>query len=485
MTPPTRELRGFLHPHSLRFKALVVVVLLVISPLVWVWGTTFWDVATRVQMKRDLEATTANVARALRHGRLQSEVVARSNRVRIRVFTDAGELLVDADHEGLQRWHQRATDVFFGPAGRPDPSDWDAERPPPLERSEARLAQLHGRGTACEVSTRGDLLTCAEARRVETEGGPAWLHVQSSFARTTRSLYAERFQMLQLTLYVLLMAVPMTVWLGIRWVRPLESLRDQALERTTARVSTEPLSVDRKDEYGELADAFNTLLSAIEDRNRANETFAADLAHELKNPIAAVRTAAEALEPGRPLTEARAARLHRILSDSSQRMAHVIDRFLELARAEAGLADHEREPVDLVPLSDALLDAFRSDEQWADRSFERAGTTQLVVPGLQERLETVLRNLIGNAASFAGPGGTIRLTIDTEGSQACIQVHDTGPGIPADDLPRVFDRYFSKRQGGTGLGLALSKAIAEAHGGSLTASSEPGQGATFTLMLPR
>ncbi|MCA9566759.1 MAG: HAMP domain-containing histidine kinase [Myxococcales bacterium] len=482
--PPGAGLAGFVRPGTLRFKALLVVVVVVLAPVVWVWGSSLLDGASRIGMRRDLAATAALSARAVRAGTLQAEVVARSNRVRIRVVDDAGTVRVDADHEGRRRWTDGFTDVFFGPEGRPDPTAWDARRPSLLERPEVAEALASGRGQLCEVPAGSDLLVCAVAQRVEGPDGPVLLHVQSSLARSTRALYADRFQMLQLTLYMLAFAVVITVWLGARWIRPLESLRDEALARTQGRVSTAPLEVTSKDELGELAHAFNTLLAAIESRNRANEVFAADLAHELKNPIAAVRTAAEALEPGKPLTEARAARLHRILADSSERMAVVIDRFLELARAEAGLADRERASLDLLGLATAVVDGARHDERFTGVTFEVHGEPAVVV-GSEERLETTLRNLVSNAACFAAPDGRVTVTTTLRPGIVELSVADTGPGIAPDDLPRVFDRYFTRRQGGTGLGLALSRAIAHAHGGDLVAHSAPGEGAVFTLTLPR
>ena len=106
------------------------------------------------------------------------------------------------------------------------------------------------------------------------------------------------------------------------------------------------------------------------------------------------------------------------------------------------------------------------------------------IPAVPERLETALRNLLVNAAHFAAPDGRVTVEIRLFAATAQVRVADTGPGIAADDLPRIFDRYYSTRQGGTGLGLPLTKAIVEAHGGSLRVRSRPGSGATFVAELP-
>jgi signal transduction histidine kinase len=457
--------------------------MVVLSPAVYVWSTSLLDRASIAILRSDLTTATSSALRAARAGALDPAELGRAHRVRIRVLDGSFAVISDADHDVRAHWHRPLTDPWFGPEGRPEPGVWEPRLPPLPEREEVREAVQHGSGSACEVTAQGDLLICAEVRRLDDE---RWLHVQRSTARSARALYEDRFQMTQLTLSVLVFALLLTVWLATRWVRPIESLRDQALARTRGG-STEPLRVERSDELGEVADAFNTLLAAIAERNRANELFAADLAHELKNPIAAVRTATDALGSGRPVDPERAARLHRILDESGRRMQAVIDRFLDLARAEAGLADAHRVPVDVVALVDALLSGLRNDERFADVGFVREGPDHVEVPAASERLETALRNLLGNAASFA-TGRTpsevrVRVALDDEG--VTLEVSDTGPGIAPDDLPRVFERYFSRREGGTGLGLALAKAIVDAHGGELGVQSPPGSGAVFTVWLPR
>ncbi len=503
--PPSRsEITGFMRPGSLRFKALVAVILIAISPAVAVWSTRLVDTGSIAFLKSEVRSATDEALALQAAGALdvanaeQVEALATEHGVRIRlVDPTAGRVLLDSDHDGDWRWYHELTDPFFGPEGRPDPAEWDALRPAITERAEVvdALAAADGVASGCGVTGRANLLVCSEAHRLDARdanGGAVVLHVQRSVAQSVRTLWEDRFQLIQLTLVILVFAVALTVWLGIRWVRPVESLRDQALSRTSGagRVSTEPLTIDRADELGEVADAFNTLLAALEQRNRANETFAADLAHELKNPIAAVRTASEALSGGKPLTESRAARIQRILDDSSKRMQVVIDRFLELARAEAGLATTNLEPVDLDGLVRGLVDTLGHDARFSTVEFsvERDPGAPTWLVGDEERLETAFRNLLLNAATFAAgepdtdPAVRVRITSRVDGHVA-VAVEDTGPGIAEDDLPRIFDRYFSKRQGGTGLGLPLAKAIVEAHGGSLSAAGEPGVGAVFTAIF--
>jgi two-component system sensor histidine kinase ChvG len=186
-----------------------------------------------------------------------------------------------------------------------------------------------------------------------------------------------------------------------------------------------------------------------------------------------------------PLDPQRAQRLASVLRKSSRRLDILVSRFLELARAEAGLPNEERRAVDLANLARGLIDGLAGSDRYRDvRLRSQLGlATVLGVPG---RLESALLNLLDNAASFAGSGGWVAVRVTTEGRWAVVEVSDSGPGIAAADLTRVFDRFFTTRPGGhgTGLGLPLARALVEAHGGTLTVMSPPGVGATFTVQIP-
>ncbi len=300
--------------------------------------------------------------------------------------------------------------------------------------------------------------------------------------RSLRPLYDRRAELRFLTTLVLPIALLLAWWLGWRMTRPLEELRRQAklrAEQASRRGRLEPLDPGRSDEFGDLAASFNALLAALEDRNASTASTTAELAHELKNPVAAIRSAAEALRRGPPDAE-RAERLGRILADSSQRLDDVVSALLELSRAEAGLLDRPREPVDLLALTRGLAGHLETEQVAVVVSGDEA-----VVPGVPEALESALRNLLVNAVSFARTRVEVHLERGPAG--ASVQVSDDGPGIPPESLPRLFDRFFTTRRaaGGTGLGLALVRAVAEAHDGDVTASSPPAGGARLRLWLPR
>lgn len=280
----------------------------------------------------------------------------------------------------------------------------------------------------------------------------------------------------RMTIAVLGSAAVMAWWLGWRMVRPLRQLQKQAREEAAraapggGRPSEHALVLKRDDEFGDLAAAFNALLAALEQRTRANESFVADLVHEVKNPAAAVRAAAEALERG-PADAARRERLARVLRDSSSRLDAVASRFLELARAEAGLSTEERGDVDLRALVEGLTAEV---SQAHDAVAFRADCENATVHGVPSALESAVRNLLENAASFAPLGdgeAAVEVVLRGDARRAVLEVRDSGPGIAPEDRERVFDRFFTRRETGegTGLGLALVRAVARSHGGDAEA----------------
>jgi len=405
--------------------------------------------------------------------------VAQRHGVRIRLVSPDDTTLYDIDRVSLRPWYESIKDPFYGIEGPPNPRTFDRELELSLpQRSEVLDArQFLERRSACQLSRDGRLVGCSAASVLE-DG--RLLYVQAYADRLFRSLSDDRGPLTAMLSVALLFAIVAAMWLGWRVVAPLEFLRNEVVSRTEGIVSTEPIPIHRNDEIGDLAKAFNQLLEALDNRNKSNEIFAADLAHELKNPVAALRAAAEAMQSDRPIEGTRRKRLQRVLSESSQHMDTAISRFLDLARAEAGLIHANREPIALGELVHAIADSVRADDRFDTLTLTVAGDP-VSITAAPERLESALRNLIGNAASYAS--SRVDITLMYTSDTAIVTVSDDGPGIPSDELDRIFDRYFSKREGGTGLGLALTRAIVEAHGGTICATND--NGATFEMRLPR
>lgn len=297
----------------------------------------------------------------------------------------------------------------------------------------------------------------------------------------------------RLTIAILPGAALLAGWLGWRMVRPIERLRDEVRRKLDGRSTAGDLDASRRDELGDLARAFNLLLDQLDVRRRQNEAFVADLAHEFKSPVAAIRAVAEALDqrPAAELDPARLERIVRILRDSGHRLDVLLSQLLELARAEAGMLDAERTELDLAALARGIVGSFAEDPRYAALAFEVEAGEPLTLLGVASAIETAVRNLVDNAASFAR--AHVRVSVRARGGRLVVEVDDDGPGIAPEHLDRVFDRFFTQprpnaepgTRAGTGLGLALVRAVALAHGGSVAVGEAPLGGARFCLELER
>ena len=478
---------------TLRVRSIVVAILIALSPLVFVYlGLTHEESAVATMQQRLLAAGQPAVVFARQNdgvatdswARSRFEKLAKEHNLWLRVVTPEGRVVFGA---GQKSAHSSSTSAFERLlAEDPGPlklADYETSRPPLTEREEFVRALDQGRSALCEYARDGNFLTCVEVRRLEAEDGgrPLLLYLRNGSIQGLRTVAGIEYSVVALVLQVLAVSLVLGVWMGWWSVRPVKQLRQQVAERTRAPVSTEPVDTNDRGEIGELADAFNALLDALQERREANEAFMADIAHEIKNPVAAIKAAAERLDSGE-LTEKRASRLARVLSDSSQRLDQLVSRFLELAHAEAGLPDEEREPVEFDGLVAALVERFEADERYQDVTFEVSLETASI-DGASGHLETAVGNLLQNAVSFAH--STVRVALSSSDEQVVLCVADDGPGIDPDDVPHVFDRFFSRRHddSGTGLGLAMTRAIVEAHRGRITVDSELGDGTRFEIRL--
>ncbi|NEB80903.1 HAMP domain-containing histidine kinase, partial [Streptomyces sp. SID14478] len=240
----------------------------------------------------------------------------------------------------------------------------------------------------------------------------------------------------------------------------------------------------RRDEVTRLAASFNTMLGELEDSVTARRRLVADASHELRTPLTALRTNAELLARAERLTPAQRARASAALGRQIHEVTSLVNDLIELAR------DEEPRPlveeVALAPLVSHAVEAAHA--HWPHVAFTvtvapEAATVTL--PGVPSRLSRLLANLLGNAAKFTPPGGApVEVTL----SARDVTVRDHGPGIAAEDLPYVFDRFYraeaSRALPGSGLGLAMARQIAQAHGAELTAEAAPGGGALFRLTFP-
>lgn len=470
---------------SLRLRVVAAILLAALAPLliVFVWSLVDRNVPGRMWGETWRGAEEIAAAMALGADAPTITTLARTHRARVRVVDEHGLVLFDADADDPADPFGSVEELLLG-ASTLTLRELDDTLGPLADRSAVRGAREKGGYIACDTLP---LLYCEGAKSVRVGKATRVVHVQRSSRRAVQAVYALRAQLLRLAIVTVPLALAIAIYTGRRIVRPVEHLRRQALARATAASPRGALDAERRDEVGALADAFNVLIDALDRKRLENEAFVADLVHELKNPVAAVRAAAESLEAGNVDAE-RAARLARVLGDSSSKLDRLVTQFLDLARADAGMPHEERSRVDVAALVAGLVGRMKDDARFVDATFAFGGAEgeALYVLGVDHRLDALFRELLENGASFAGPGGRVDVDVrgDPSAREVRVTIQDSGPGIAPSELPRVFDRFFTTRgaRRGTGLGLALVQAVARAHGGRVEAASEVG--ATFIVHLP-
>ena len=272
-------------------------------------------------------------------------------------------------------------------------------------------------------------------------------------------------------------------------LRPLGEATEAALRITRADDLSQrlPLNSPPGGEVGQLVLAFNSTLERLENLFETQRRFLADVSHELRTPLTTIRGNVDLI---RRMGDADAESLEAITSEV-ERMQRMVKDLLLLAQAEGGRLAMGRETVELDTL---LLEVFKQTRVLAqDRLDVRLGREdQVRVAGDRDLLKQMLLNLTANAVAYTPPGGRVTLGLACVGDQARVTVSDTGPGIPAEELPRIFERFYRvdrsrKRSGGGGAGLGLSIAywIARSHQGRIEVASEVGAGTTFSVWLPR
>lgn len=407
--------------------------------------------------------------------------------------------LVGAIYDGLLSWLPHSEQIAqldtspaaAGPDWQPDVkeevrltgSTQAREMPPYIRRTEEnRLLVTVAEPVVRNRVTVGIVLLTREAREVDT------------------SLMDVRLSILGLFTLAFGLTVLLSWYLALTIARPILRLARAAEQMREGRGRTGAVPeglLNRTDEIGELSHALSASAAALWARMDAIERFAADVAHEIKNPLSSIRSAIETL--GHIDDAEKQRRLLAIIAEDVGRLDRLISDISDASRVDAELSRTSAEPIDVAPILATLVEIGETTRKEGDPHYllqaPPAGerTTVLAVEG---RLVQVLRNLIGNAQSFSPLNGTIRLAMHEHGSDVEISVEDEGPGIPEAKLEHIFDRFYSERPQGerfgqhSGLGLSISRQIVEALKGHISAENRHAPdgkilGARFLVRLPK
>lgn len=268
--------------------------------------------------------------------------------------------------------------------------------------------------------------------------------------------------------------------------RPIKRLT-AASERMSRGDYGQRVPVEGAEELADLALSFNRMAAETQRSRQVLRDFVANVSHELKTPLTAIRGFVQALSDGTAGEGEERARALAIVDGEARRLQGLVAQLLDLSRMEAGQVAMERQPVLLAELVRRCLEIFSLRAEERQVQMVADVPVDLIVEGDADRLEQLLNNLLDNALKHSAVGGQVVVKgTAAPGGVATVTVTDNGPGIPAADLPFVFERFYTSRgsAGGTGLGLAIAREIARAHGGDISATSTPGVATTFTVALP-
>ncbi|HVV62713.1 MAG TPA: sensor histidine kinase [Pseudolabrys sp.] len=361
------------------------------------------------------------------------------------------------------------------------------------------LKGLHA--SVVRVNDRGEVIVsvAVPVQRFRAVRGALLLSTQG--ADIDDMVEAERLAIVKVFLVAAGVMVVLSLLLAGTIAGPVRRLADAA-ERVRRRIRTRveiPNFTRRRDEIGHLSGALRDMTNALYSRIEAIESFAADVAHELRNPLTSLRSAVETLPLAK--TEESRKRLLAVIQHDVKRLDRLISDISDASRLDAEMQRQEVGTVDLLKLLKTLVtvgNEVRTDNVTLSLTFE-GDADDMTVPGHDSRLGQVISNLLDNARSFSPPGGSVRVTCRRLKNQVEIVVDDDGPGIQPDALEKVFERFYTDRphQGfgqNSGLGLSISKQIVEGHGGRIwvenrMSAASSGQaprvlGARFIVRLP-
>jgi signal transduction histidine kinase len=311
----------------------------------------------------------------------------------------------------------------------------------------------------------------------------------SQFSQNTTDTLVARINQAAFTaaIFASIVALALAFFLSYRLLYPIGELT-QAARKLAAGDLNQRVSVRGGDELATLANTFNQMADSLQQAETRRKALTADIAHELRTPLAVQRVHLEALEDG--IYDLTLENLKPI-EEHNQLLTRLVDDLRTLSLVDSGQLELVRTSTDFSDIVKRVIS--RLEPQAVERQVELQYVIENAALYLSldsQRIEQILHNLLDNAMRHTPDMGIIHVHCSVIKDQCVLTVHDSGPGIPLGDLPRIFERFYrsdkgrSRLEGGTGLGLSIAQKIAQAHGGSLVAANHPDGGALFTLSLP-
>jgi two-component system sensor histidine kinase ChvG len=461
----------------------------------------------RTQQTRIETATTAAALEHVPPARWPAllAAVSRTNNDRLRLYGPDGGLLIDSwkltgptyelQDPSTQKWTKdaaraldRGFNVLVGARSLEDYEEPTADR---LQAWPEAVRALQRKRPATYVRNAPDLTPVISAA-VPVDGGI--LMATNNDRSFTRAVRGQRAGIVAAMTAVILFSVLLSVFLARTIVRPLRRLAIAAhrVRLGRSREVRVPRLPSRNDEIGLLARAVSDMSQSLRQRIDNTEAFAADVTHELKNPLASLRSAVDGLD--RVEDQELRHKLMTIAREDVGRLDRLINDISEAARTDAELARATFDRVDLGPLIEQLVHSWETRRETGDAriAFARPRKDTATVMGKPDRLARAINNILDNAVSFSPPGGLVEIAAARVGDEVRIRIDDEGPGVPTEAREAIFNRFHSVRPEGeefgrhSGLGLAIARAIVEGHDGEIDVQDrdDAPSGARFTIRLP-